>query len=143
METALLEDLKDHFESLASARNLALNYDEKLFIHLLEQSEFKKEFKNRFFIQAKQTLIFKQEDFLTFLDLKNLSGSYTKYASKIGLAYKNQAFLKTSDEVVLNFAFKDGVIKGDQSKDKEKHNEIFFNEILAKDEIDVLFTHRI
>ncbi|HEG8166300.1 TPA: site-specific DNA-methyltransferase, partial [Campylobacter jejuni] len=44
-----------------------------------------------------------------------------------------------NNEVVLNFAFKDGVIKGGQSKDEQKTQEIFFNEILARDEIDVLF----
>ncbi|VEJ52345.1 type III restriction/modification enzyme, methylase subunit [Campylobacter insulaenigrae] len=43
---------------------------------------------------------------------------------------------------MLNFAFKDGVIKGSQSKDDEKSKEIFFNEILAKDEIDILFAKK-
>ena len=43
---------------------------------------------------------------------------------------------------MLNFAYKDGVIKGGQSKDEDKKNEIFFNEILAKDEIDVLFARK-
>ncbi|EJE0588298.1 site-specific DNA-methyltransferase, partial [Campylobacter jejuni] len=69
----------------------------------------------------------------------NLSGSFTSYANKIGLANKTKSLLKTNNEVVLNFAFKDGVIKGGQSKDEQKSKEIFFNEILARDEIDVLF----
>jgi adenine-specific DNA-methyltransferase len=37
--------------------------------------------------------------------------------------------------VVLSFPFKDCVLEGGQSKDDEKRKEIFFNEVLAKDEI--------
>jgi len=139
LKDKLLQDLEEYFETLGQIRNLAQNYDEKLFDYLLEKSEYREEFKSRFFILSKQTLIFKLNDFLSFLDLKTLSGSFTSYANKIGLANKAKSLLKTNGEVVLNFAFKDGVIKGGQSKDDETQNEIFFNEILARDEIDVLF----
>ena len=135
----LLQDLKEHFESLGVLRNLAQNYDDVLFTYLLEKSKYKDEFKSRFFEQKHKALIFKLKDFLSFLDLRNLSGSFTNYANKIGLADKEEKFLKTNSEVVLNFAFKDGVIKGGASKDEQKSKEIFFNEILARDEIDVLF----
>ncbi len=139
LKDKLLQDLEEHFETLGQVGNLAQNYDERLFNYLLEESKYKEEFKNRFFIFNKKVLIFKINEFLTFLDLKNLSGSFTSYANKIGLANKTKSLLKTNNEVVLNFAFKDGVIKGGQSKDDETQNEIFFNEILARDEIDVLF----
>ncbi|EPD7133886.1 site-specific DNA-methyltransferase [Campylobacter upsaliensis] len=139
MKNELLQDLENRFETLKHIRNLAQSYDEKLFCYLLEQSTYKTEFKNRFFIVRNNTYIFKLNDFLTFLDLRNLSGSFTSYTNKIGLGFKTKSFLKTNNEVVLNFAYKDGVIKGGQSKDEDKKNEIFFNEILAKDEIDVLF----
>ena len=43
------------------------------------------------------------------------------------------------NNVALNFPYKDCVLKGAQSKDSDKSDEIFFNEILASDEIDVLF----
>ncbi|EIT6715089.1 site-specific DNA-methyltransferase [Campylobacter upsaliensis] len=142
MKNELLQDLENRFETLKHIRNLAQSYDEKLFCYLLEQSTYKDEFKNRFFIVRNNTYIFKLNDFLTFLDLRNLSGSFTSYTNKIGLAFKTKSFLKTNNEVVLNFAYKDGVIKGGQSKDEDKKNEIFFNEILAKDEIDVLFARK-
>lgn len=137
----LLQDLKDHFETLGVVRNLAQKYDETLLKYLLEGSEYQEEFKSRFFIQTSQTLIFKLNDFLSFLDLKKLGGSYTSYGNKVGLSSKMK-FLKASDEVVLNFAYKDGVFKGGQSKDEQKSQEIFFNDILAKDEIDVLFSKK-
>ncbi|ELF1282965.1 site-specific DNA-methyltransferase [Campylobacter upsaliensis] len=142
MKNELLQDLENRFETLKHIRNLAQSYDEKLFCYLLEQSTYKNEFKNRFFIMRNNTYIFKLNDFLTFLDLRNLSGSFTSYTNKIGLGFKTKSFLKTNNEVVLNFAYKDGVIKGGQSKDEDKKNEIFFNEILAKDEIDVLFARK-
>ncbi|MEB2788864.1 site-specific DNA-methyltransferase [Campylobacter upsaliensis] len=140
MKNELLQDLETRFETLNHIRNLAQNYDENLLEYLLETSIYKNEFKSRFFIARKKAFIFKLNDFLTFLDLRNLSGSFTSYTNKIGLGFKTKSFLKTNNEVVLNFAYKDGVIKGGQSKDeKQKSKEIFFNEILAKDEIDVLF----
>ena len=40
---------------------------------------------------------------------------------------------------MLNFPYKDCILKGAQSKDEDKSDEIFFNEILGSDEIDVLF----
>ncbi|MBC5856946.1 site-specific DNA-methyltransferase [Campylobacter jejuni] len=139
LKDKLLQDLEEHFETLGQVRNLAQNYDEKLFDYLLEESKYKEEFKSRFFLFGKKTLVFKLDDFLNFLDLRSLGGSFTSYANKIGLANKTKFLLKTNNEVVLNFAFKDGVIKGGQSKDEQKTQEIFFNEILARDEIDVLF----
>ncbi|MCV3483136.1 site-specific DNA-methyltransferase [Campylobacter sp. CNRCH_2014_0184h] len=139
LKDKLLQDLEEYFETLGQVRNLAQNYDEKLFDYLLEESKHKEEFKSRFFIFSKKTLVFKLNDFLNFLDLRSLGGSFTSYANKIGLANKTKSLLKTNNEVVLNFAFKDGVIKGGQSKDDETQNEIFFNEILARDEIDALF----
>ncbi|ENN5834454.1 site-specific DNA-methyltransferase [Campylobacter lari] len=139
LKDKLLQDLEEYFETLGQVRNLAQNYDEKLFDYLLEESKYKEEFKSRFFIFSKKALVFKLNDFLNFLDLRSLGGSFTSYANKIGLANKTKSLLKTNNEVVLNFAFKDGVIKGGQSKDEQKSKEIFFNEILARDEIDVLF----
>lgn len=135
----LLEDLKSHFETIGAIRNLAQECSQELIDFLLKDSQYSNEYKSRFFLESAGMLVFKQQDFLTFLDLKNLSGSFTSYASKIGLSSKTRGLLKASNEVVLNFAYKDGVLKGGQSKDEKKQDEIFFNEILAKDEIDALF----
>ncbi len=139
LQQDLLNDLTINFnKSLREIKILAIRYDKELLLYLLEESIYKDEFKSRFFIKINQNCIFKLDDFITFLNLNILDNSYTQYSNKIGLASKNK-FLKASNEVVLNFAFKDGVIKGGQSKDEQKTQEIFFNEILARDEIDVLF----
>lgn len=135
----LLQDLKNHFKTIGAVRNLALKYDKELLEFLLEESEYKEKFKSKFFTEISHALIFKKDDFLIFIDFRNLFSSWTIYTNKIGLASKTK-FLKANSDVVLNFPFKDGVLKGGQIKDNEKHDEIFFNEILAKDEIDVLFS---
>ncbi|BEG57460.1 hypothetical protein NHP21005_11480 [Helicobacter sp. NHP21005] len=75
---------------------------------------------------------------MEFLDLKLLNASFTAFSNKIGLGYQNKRFLKNTNQVVLNFPFKGGVLKGAQSKDKDKSTELFFNSVLAKSEIDVL-----
>lgn len=135
----LLEDLKSHFETIGAIRNLAQECSQELIDFLLKDSQYSNEYKSRFFLESAGMLVFKQLDFLTFLDLKNLGGSFTSYASKIGLSSKTRGLLKASNEIVLSFAYKDGVLKGGQSRDEKKQDEIFFNEILAKDEIDALF----
>lgn len=107
-------------------KNLAINNDLEFLSFLLEQSKFNQEYKNRFFIQTSSNLIFKKDEFLEFLNLAILGGSYTKYSNKIGLSNGGR-FLKINNEVVPNFPFKDCVLRGTQSKDNDKSKEIFFN----------------
>ncbi|EFU2381873.1 hypothetical protein PR646_001807, partial [Campylobacter coli] len=54
LKDKLLQDLEEHFETLGQVGNLAQNYDERLFNYLLEESKYKEEFKNRFFIFNKK-----------------------------------------------------------------------------------------
>lgn len=133
----LLKLLEKEFGSNLELMNLASQDDDKLLEFLLSNESFKQ----RFFTALNSAFIFKKEEFLSFLNLRLLNASYTKFSNKIGLS-THETFIKKDDKVVLNFAFKDGVIKGGQSKDEDKKNEIFFNEILAKDEIDVLFVRK-
>ena len=99
--------------------------------------------KAEFFTSIDSALIFQKERFLDFLKLRILDSSYTKFANKIGLSINSDllknALLKGQAKIALNFPYKDCVLKGAQSKDSDKSDEIFFNEILASDEIDVLF----
>ncbi|EAL5995342.1 site-specific DNA-methyltransferase, partial [Campylobacter coli] len=125
------------------ARSLAVSNDKRILEFLLENSNFKAEYKERFFEEQCGALIFKKDDFLNFLDLKLLSASYTSFSNKIGLGTSEKRFLKNNENVVLNFPFKDGVIKGGQSRDDDKSTELFFNNILAKSEIDALFAPKV
>ena len=73
--------------------------------------------------------------------------SYTKYTKKIGLT-TNGRFLDESTGVVLDFPYKDTVLKAGMSKEdvvKEDSvpNEPFFNEVIAAEEIDTLLDKKI
>lgn len=120
-------------------KECALKYD-NILIDLLINSEFKE----LFFEKLQNDIwIFKQKTFIDYIDDKNfLLDSYTKFSNKIGLSVSNK-FLSRNDDVVLSFPFKDCVLKGDQSKDDDKSKEIFFNEILARDEINRLFDKKV
>lgn len=134
----LLDDLIAKFGSIYEIKSLVTLNNETLIEFLLLEA------KDLFFKKIQDTFVFKKDEFLDFLSLRILDKSYTRFANKIGLSEKNSyseiSLLKTSSKVVLNFPFKDCILKGSQDKDDKKSNEIFFNEILARDEIDVLFS---
>ncbi|MDR7695451.1 site-specific DNA-methyltransferase [Lactococcus lactis] len=70
--------------------------------------------------------------------------SYTKYENRIGLASKGK-FLEDSQDVVLDFPFKDGVLTASMTKEdnEEGYDDSFLNEVIEKDEIDRLFDKKI
>lgn len=130
--------------------------DEKL-ISLLADN---KDLKNKFFIKIKDVYVFNIQGFKFFLDESRVDNSYTQYANKIGLA-DNSGLLENRSEVVLDFPFKDCVLEGGQSTEEGtdtyfeysektgkyeekngKRNEVFFNQVLAHDEIDRLYDRK-
>ena len=117
------------------------------------------EIKNAFFTPILDSFVFKTKEFKEFLDYSSSNNSYSQYlGKKIGL-YCGDSALTDRNEVVLNFPFKDCVLEGGQKKEdgldtyfeydektgeyvkkQSKRREVFFNETLAKDEIDNLFS---
>ena len=126
------EEKKELNETLL--KDLIDKLDEKLIELLLSE----KETKEKFFTKVKDVFVFKQNELKFFIDENKLDNSYTQYQNKIGLQIGNK-LLYERDEVVLDWPFKDCVLEGGMTKEDQKRNEIFFNEILAKDEIDRLF----
>ena len=125
------KEKKDFNETLL--KDLIDKLDEKLIELLLSD----KETKEKFFIKVKDVFIFKQNELKFFIDENKLNNSYTQYQNKIGLRVGNK-LLSERDEVVLDWPFKDCVLEGGMTKEDQKKDEIFFNEVLAKDEIDRL-----
>lgn len=73
--------------------------------------------------------------------------SYTRYSKKIGLT-TNGKFIDESTDVVLDFPYKDTVLKASMSKEDTDQNDLrpdepFLNEVIAKEEIDQLFEEKI
>ncbi len=95
--------------------------------------------KEQFFISIEGALVLNQNKLIEFFTMNEFSkNSYTSYTNKIGLI-KKESFIKKFDDVVLAWPHKDCVLEGGQRKDDEKNNEVFYNEILSRDEIDRLF----
>ncbi|EGQ0317401.1 site-specific DNA-methyltransferase [Staphylococcus pseudintermedius] len=86
--------------------------------------------------------IFDKEALISVLRYKNYwQDSYTMYTNKIGLASEGK-YLNYSTDVVLDFPFKDCILKGGMTKEDSvvKNDEKFYNQIIAKEEIDTLLS---
>ena len=91
--------------------------------------------KETFFKNVRGTLVFDKQKFAWFMESKEfLPDSYTSYTNKIGLTH-NGNFISQTNDVVLDFPYKDCVLEGGQDKDDQKRSEIFYNETIASDEI--------
>jgi len=119
---------------------LALKLD-KDFIKLLLSDEKMKEV---FFVDIDGTLIFDKDKFTKFVSNKQfLPDSYTAFKNKIGLIDEKGEFISEKKEVVLSWPYKDCVLEGGMTKDDQKRDEIFWNEILAPDEISRLLEPKV
>ncbi len=149
-------------------KDLADKIDEKLIELLISD----KELKEKFFTKIKDVFVFNIQDFKFFLDENKLNNSYTKYTNKIGLADRDDFLKDKSEVVLdfpfkdcvleggqsnedgtdTYFEFeeeKTKTVKGKKVvepagyKEKQaKRKEIFFNQVLAQDEIDRLFDRK-
>lgn len=133
--------------------DLVENIDEKVIDLLLQE----KDLREKFFVKIKDVYVFKTNDFRFFMEENKVDNSYTAYKNRIGLT-DGKKFLKDTNDVVLDFPYKDCVLEGGQSTEEgtdtyfeydekaeqyeekqDKRKEIFFNQVLAHDEIDRLF----
>lgn len=146
----LINDLKEALKSderlviegnlnKAKIEDLALNLDVDLIKLLLKNDHLKQ----HFFQEADGMLIFDKIKFQKFISNKSfLPDSYTSFKNKIGLT-ANEQYIAESKEVVLAWPHKDCLLEGGQEKEEEKRDEIFWNEILAPDDIDRLLAPKV
>jgi len=128
---------------------LSLKLDKDLIKLLLSDEKIKKVF----FVEiplpslraeAKQSLVFDKDKFVRFVSNKQfLPDSYTSFKNKIGIIDEEGEFISEKKEVVLSWPYKDCVLEGGMTKEDQKRDEIFWNEILAPDEITRLFEPKI
>lgn len=117
------------------------NYDEALLSKLFEvefiQQHFIKEVAGQKLFQIEQL-----EEAVLYNDYWDTS--YTKYENRVGLASKGK-FLQDSQDVVLDFPFKDGVLTASMTKEdnEDGYDDAFLNEVIEKDEIDRLFDKKV
>ena len=118
------------------------NYDKELMAKMLSNDIVK----NNFTMTINEAIIFNVNKLIELFETNNYwQDSYTKYSKKIGLT-ANGRFIDESTEVVLDFPYKDTVLKAGMSKEdvsKEDAQEPFLNAIVAREEIDVLLDSKI
>ena len=111
---------------------LALKLDKDLLKLLLSDDKMRKVF----FVDIDGTLIFDKDKFIKFVSNKQfLPDSYTAFKNKIGLIDEKSEFISEKKEIVLSWPYKDCVLEGGMTKEDQKRDEIFWNEILAPDQI--------
>lgn len=91
--------------------------------------------------------VFKLNQFIQLLQFKEFwEDSFTKYANRIGLTADNK-FISDSTDVVLDFPYKDTVLKAGMDKEDADPDvgadEPFLNETLAHSEISELFEPKV
>lgn len=118
---------------------LAFKLDKDLIKLLL----YCKKMKQIFFADVDGTLVFDKDKFVRFISNKQfLPDSYTAFKNKIGLTVEDE-YLSEKKEVVLSWPYKDCVLEGGMTKENQRRDEIFWNEILAQDEISRLFDPKV
>lgn len=118
---------------------LALQLDPGLIKMLLTHQSIKK----HFFQDVEGVMVFDKIKFQKFVSNKAfLPDSYTSFKNRIGLMDDDE-FIKENKNVVLAWPYKDCVLEGGQTKEDQKRDEVFWNEVLAPDEIDRLLEPKV
>ena len=93
------------------------------------------EVESKFFEEINGRWIFNNNTFVDYINDKNFyANAYTQFRNRIGLNIDNKS-LRERGEVALVWPYKDCVLEGGQTREEEKRQEIFFNQLLAEDEI--------
>ena len=145
----VLEQFGDKYFSKSGAlkRNAVIedldNYDKDLMTAILKDDLLHKTYTSK----IADVEIFEINKFVDMLRYKEYwEDSFTKYDNKIGLTAGGK-YIDDSSDVVLDFPYKDCVLKAGMTKEDVEHSgdadEPFLNETLAKPEIDKLFEPKI
>lgn len=115
------------------------SYDEKIITTLLNNEKIKETYA----LSVGDMTIFKVEEFIEMLRYKTYwENSYTKYRNEIGLTSDGK-YLNYNTDVVLDFPFKDCVLEGGMSNEDEGKKEVYYHNVIAKEEIDTLLSPKV
>lgn len=146
MDTRLMKQIKDilkgfpqYWDGEELQRPIVINdlknYDALLISALLKNQKIRENYS----IKAGDIVIFKIQEFIDILRYKDYwADSYTKYSNTIGLSSEGK-YLQYNTDVVLDFPYKDCILEGGMTKEDVGKEEVFYNEVIARDEIDTLF----
>ncbi|EGO8512136.1 site-specific DNA-methyltransferase [Enterococcus faecalis] len=145
METRLMQQIKEilsefpqYWQGEELQRPIVIddlkNYDALLISALLKNQKIRENYS----VKAGDVVIFKVQEFIDILRYKDYwADSYTKYSNTIGLSSEGK-YLQYNTDVVLDFPYKDCILEGGMTKEDTGKEEVFYNEVIARDEIDTL-----
>jgi adenine-specific DNA-methyltransferase len=141
--TSILEALPEYWEEGQLNKPKIIkaiqNYDINIIKALLSDNLIK----STYSMEIEGTVVFKQHEFIDFFRYKDFwDSSYTRFSNEIGLTNEGK-YLKYNSDIALDFPFKDTVLEGGMSNEEVGKNEIFYHEILAKEEIDVMLSPKV
>lgn len=114
--------------------------DEKLLSLLMSDEKIKE----IFFKKVNDIYVYDKQKFNFVINNRQmLPNSYTRYKQDIGLVNSKNDYISVTNDVVLSFPFKDCVLEFDSTDPDQKREEVFYNEILAHNEIDHLFSPKV
>lgn len=140
----LIETLGDDEYVIDGKLNKALLIDD---IFLFKESLISKLLNNKdlskfFFKKIGNNYVFDKVLFYQFINNKQLlEDSFTKYKKKIGLNINDST--SSFDNIVLEWPYKDCVLEGGQIEQSETRNEIFWNSVIAKEELSNLLSPKV
>lgn len=139
----ILIDFPQYWEGDTLLKNKLIDdirsYDETVINALLSNELVK----DTYSIELESGSVFKIEDFISMLRYKNyLDNSYTKYTNEIGLTSEGK-YLKYNADVVLDFPHKDSTLEGGMSKEDVGKKEIYYHNVIAKEEVDTLLSPKV
>lgn len=118
----------------------AINQKEPTLIKALINND---KIKENYSSEIEGVLLFDFEKLISLLKYKEFwYDSFTKYRNTIGLTSEGK-YLNYNSDVVLDFPFKDCVLEGGMTKEDQGKDEIYYNEVIARDEIDRLFAPKV
>ncbi|EOL67938.1 hypothetical protein UK3_01426 [Enterococcus faecium EnGen0305] len=150
MDTRLMKQIKDILKEFPQywngeelQRPIVIDdlksYDALLISALLKNQKIRENYS----VKAGDVVIFKVQEFIDILRYKDYwADSYTKYSNTIGLSSEGK-YLQYNTDVVLDFPYKDCVLEGGMTKEDTGKEEVFYNEVIARDEIDTLLSPKV
>lgn len=103
------------------------------FISLLLSNEM---IKSVFFKEIDNVLVFDKVKFNWIVSNKKfLPDSYTKYKNKVGLSSNDYDLITEKGNISLIWPYKDGILEGGQTQEDQERAEVFYNEVLAPEQV--------
>lgn len=123
-------------------RGLAASHARQHHPHLLDLLASDETVFGAFFEKVDGHEVFKRDEFVQHIQgYEYLPSSYTSFSNRIGLQ-SGRTPVALLDKVVLTFPYKDCVLGGAQTEEEAERDEVFYHEVLGREEINCLLDRK-